>query len=224
MKLSLTTSGLLDPKRLDSWVPEKRRAIRKAVEAGMKVAGKEIAQVAQSRMQSVFKVRKAGFLKSMRHKLYAGSPKKFPALLIGSKIPWLGIHVRGGTIGRNAGGRLLIPLLPEHQRIGRKAFRRVVDGLMRAGNAFFIEKSGRVILMAENIKENRRELRRFRRRLTSQGDVKRSGRSHNPQEVPIAVLVPSVTLRGRFDLPGLVRSQMPKLSSAILQQLNVQGL
>ena len=30
MKLSLTTSGLLDPKRLDSWVPEKRRAIRKA--------------------------------------------------------------------------------------------------------------------------------------------------------------------------------------------------
>ena len=33
MKLLLTTSGLLDPKRLDSWVPEKRRAIRKAVES-----------------------------------------------------------------------------------------------------------------------------------------------------------------------------------------------
>lgn len=119
---------------------------------------------------------------------------------------------------------MLIPLLPEHQRIGRKAFRRVIDGLMRAGNAFFIEKNGKVILMAENIKENRRELRRFRRRLMSQGDVKRSGRSHNTQEIPIAVLVPSVTLRGRFDLPGLVRSQMPKLSTAILQQLNAQGL
>lgn len=220
MKLSLTTSGLLDPKRLDSWVPEKRRAIRKAVEAGMKTAGKEIAQSAQSRMQSVFKVRKAGFVKSMRHKLYAGSPEKFPALLVGSRISWLGIHVRGGTIG----GKMLIPLLPEHQRIGRKAFRRVIDGLMRAGNAFFIEKNGKVILMAENIKENRRELRRFRRRLMSQGDVKRSGRSHNTQEIPIAVLVPSVTLRGRFDLPGLVRSQMPKLSTAILQQLNAQGL
>lgn len=186
----------------------------------MKTAGKEIADTARARMQSAFKVRKAGFVKSMRYKLYAGSPEKFPALLIGSKIPWLGIHVRGGTIG----GRLLIPLLPEHQRIGRKAFRRVIDGLMRAGNAFFIEKNGRVILMAENIKENRRELRRFRRRLTSQGDVKRSGRSHNPQEIPIAVLVPSVTLRGRFDLPGVVRSQMPKLSTAILQQLNANGL
>ena len=86
MKLSLTTSGLLDPKRLDSWVPEKRRAIRKAVEAGMKTAGKEIADTVRTRMQSAFTVRKAAFLKSMRHKLYAGSPEKFPALLIGSRI------------------------------------------------------------------------------------------------------------------------------------------
>ena len=36
MKLSLTASGLLDPRRLDSWVPEKRRAIRKAVEEEQK--------------------------------------------------------------------------------------------------------------------------------------------------------------------------------------------
>jgi hypothetical protein len=217
MRLSLTTSGLLDPQRLDSWIPEKRRAIRKAVEAGMKTAGKEIAQSAQSRMQAVFNVRKAGFVKSMRSKLYAGSPEKFPALLIGSRIPWLGIHVRGGSIG----GRLLIPLLPEHQRIGRKAFRRVVDGLMRAGNAFFIEKNGKVILMAENIKDNTAELRRFKRAersRTGANSIKRG------QEIPIAVLMPSVTLRGRFDLPGLVRSQMPKLSTAILQQLNAQGL
>ena len=217
MKLSLISSGLLDPKRLDSWVPEKRRAIRKAVEAGMKTAGKEIAEVVRSRMQSAFKVHKAGFLKSMRHKLYAGSPEKFPALLIGSKINWLGIHVRGGTIG----AKMLIPLLPEHRRIGRKAFRRVVDGLMRSGNAFFIKKNGKVILMAENIKDNTSELRRFKRseRLrTGAKSIKRG------QEIPIAVLVPSVTLRGRFDLGGIVRSQMPKLSTSILQQLSTNGL
>jgi hypothetical protein len=217
MKLSLTTSGMLDPKRLDSWVPEKRRAIRKAVEAGMKVAGKEIVQLAQSSMQSAFKVRRTSFVKSMRQKLYAGSPDKFPAMLIGSRIPWLGIHVRGGTIG----GRMLIPLLPEHQRIGRKAFRRVVDGLMRAGNAFFIKKNGKVILMAENIKDNTSELRRFKRAERGRTGAKSIKRG---QEIPIAVLVPSVTLRGRFDLPGIVRSQMPNLSAAILQQLNAQGL
>ena len=217
MKLSLITSGLLDPKRLDSWVPEKRRAIRKAVEGGMKSAGKEIADSVRSRMQSAFKVRKSAFVKSMRHKLYAGSPERFPALLIGSRIAWLAIHVRGGSIG----GRLLIPLLPEHQRIGRKAFRRVVDGLMRSGNAFFIEKNGKVILMADNIKENTGELRRFKRAERGRSGAKSIKRG---QEIPIAVLVPSVTLRGRFDLPGLVRSQMPKLSTAILQQLNAKGL
>lgn len=217
MKLSLTTSGLLDPKRLDSWIPEKRRAIRKAVEAGMKSAGKEIAQTVQARMQAAFKVRKVGFVRSMRHKLYAGSPEKFPALLIGSKIPWLGIHMRGGTIG----GRMLIPLLPEHQRLGRKAFRRVIDGLMRTGNAFFIQKNGKVILMAEVIKENTAELRRFKRAERGRTGAKSIKRG---QEIPIAVLVPTVTLRGRLDLPGIVRSQLPKLSASILQQLNTHGL
>jgi hypothetical protein len=217
MKLSLTTSGLLDPKRLDSWIPEKRRAIRKAVEAGMKSAGKEIAQTVQARMQSAFKVRKAGFVRSMRHKLYAGSPEKFPALLIGSKIPWLGIHMQGGTIG----GRMLIPLLPEHQRLGRKAFRRVIDGLMRTGNAFFIQKNGKVILMAEAIKENASELRRFKRAERGRTGAKSIKRG---QEIPIAVLVSSVTLRGRLDLPGIVRSQLPKLTTSILQQLNTHGL
>ena len=217
MKLSLTTSGLLDPKRLDSWIPEKRRAIRKAVEAGMKSAGREIAQTVQARMQSAFKVRKAGFVRSMRHKLYAGSPAKFPALMIGSRIPWLGIHTRGGTIG----GRMLIPLLPEHQRLGRKAFRRVIDGLMRTGNAFFIQKNGKVILMAEVIKEIAAELRRFKRAERNRTGAKSIKRG---QEIPIAVLVPMVTLRGRLDLPGIVRSQLPKLTSSILQQLTIHGL
>ena len=212
MKISLTTSGLLDPKRLDSWIPEKRRAIRKAVEAGMKFAGKEIAQTVQARMQSAFKVRKAGFVRSMRHKVYAGSPEKFPALLIGSKIPWLGAHVRGGTIG----GKMLIPLLPEHQRLGRKAFRRVIDGLMRTGNAFFIQKSGRVILMAEAIRENATELRRFKRAERGRTGAKSIKRG---QEIPIAVLVPAVTLRGRLDLPGIVKAELPRLAQAIERQL-----
>jgi hypothetical protein len=217
MKLSLTASGLLDSKRLDSWIPEKRRAIRKAVEAGMKTAGKEIAEAARGKMQSAFRVRKNAFLKSMRSKVYAGSPEKFPALLIGSKIPWLGLHVRGGTIG----GRMLIPLLPEHQRIGRKAFRRVIDGLMRSGNAFFLRREGKVILMAESLRDNAKELRRFKRAERQRTGAKSIKRG---QEIPIAVLVSRVTLKGRFDLPGVVRSQLPQLTSSILQHLNTHGL
>jgi len=213
MRISLAASGLLDKNRLDSWVPEKRRAIRKAVEAGMREAGKEIAQAVQNRMRSEFLVRRSSFVRSMRSKVYAGSPDRFPALLIGSRIPWLGIHVRGGTIS----GRMLIPLLPEHQRIGRKAFRRVVDGLLRTGNAFFIEKNGKVILMAENISENASELRRFKRaeRARTGAKIKRG------QEIPIAVLVPNVTLKHRFDFDGTVRRAMPQLAQSINRYLNL---
>lgn len=217
MKLSLTTSGLLDPKRLDSWVPEKRRAIRKAVEDGMKASGREIAEAVRSNMKTVFKSPNAGFIKSMRHKIYGANPNKLPSLLVGSKIPWLGLHVRGGTIT----GKMLIPLTPEGKRMNRKAFRRAIDGLMRSGNAFFIKKNGSVILMAENIKENATELRRFKRAERIRTGAKSIKRG---QEIPIAVLVSTVKVKARLNLPGIVNSHLPKLSVSILQQLNKNGL
>lgn len=212
MKLSLATSGLLDPNRLNSWLPEKQRAIRRAVEAGMKVGGKDIAEAVRANMKTVFKSPNAGFIKSMRHKIYGANPNKLPSLLIGSKIPWLGLHVRGGTIT----GKMLIPLTPEGKRMNRKVFRQVVERLMNSGNAFFIKKNGRVILMAENIKENAVELRRFKRAERQRTGAKTIKRG---QEIPIAVLVSSVKVKARLDLPGLVRGQLPRLATAIERQL-----
>lgn len=212
MRISLAASGLLDPQRLNSWLPERRRAIRAAVENAMKTVGKDIVAAGRKQMQSVFNVRSAGFTRSLRHRLYTAKTDQLPALKIGSPIPWLGIHVRGGTVS----GRLLIPLLPEHQRIGRKAFARVVDSLIRSGNGFFIRKNGKVILMAENIAENSRQLTRFKRaerQRTGQRAIKRG------QEIPIAVLVPRVRLKARFNLPAVVQAHMPALATAIVQRL-----
>ena len=213
LKISLTTSGLLDKSKLDAWTRQKQAAIHKAVAAGMQSGGKPMADAVRSRMNADFTVRKAAFVRSLRAKVYDRNPDKLPALLIGSRIPWLGIHVRGGTLT----GRMLIPLLPEHQRIGRKAFRRVIDGLLRTGNAYFIQKSGKVILMAEVIKENQSELRRFKRAERSRTGAKSIKRG---TEIPIAVLVPNVTLKRRFDLEGAVRGQLSVLARAIEKQLN----
>lgn len=213
LKLSLTATGLLDKSKLDAWARQKQAAIHKAVAAGMQSGGKPMADAVRSRMNADFTVRKPAFVKSLRAKVYDRNPDKLPALLIGSRIPWLGIHVRGGTIT----GRMLIPLLPEHQRIGRKAFRRVIDGLLRTGNAYFIQKSGKVILMAEVIKENQSELRRFKRAERSRTGAKSIKRG---TEIPIAVLVPNVTLKRRFDLEGAVRGQLSVLARAIEKQLN----
>ena len=212
LKISLTTSGLLDKSTLEAWARQKQAAIHKAVAIGMRDGGKVVADVVRSRVNADFTVRKAAFVRSLRAKVYDRNPDKLPALLIGSKIPWLGIHMRGGTIS----GRMLIPLTEEGRRIGRRAFKRVIDTLIRSGNAYFIRKNGQAILMAENIKENASVLTRFKRAERSRTGAKSIKRG---TEIPIAVLVPAVSMKRRFDLEGTVRGQMPVLARAIEKQL-----
>lgn len=213
LKISLTTEGLLDKSRLEAWSRQKQAAIHKSVAIGMREGSKSLVDAVRTQMQASFTVKKPGFVRSVRARVYDRNPERLPALLIGSKIPWLGIHVRGGTIG----GRMLIPLTEEGRRIGRRAFKRVIDALIRSGNAYFIQKDGRAILMAENLRENAQPLARFKRaerKRTGTKSVKRG------QEIPIAVLVPAVTLKRRFDLEGAVRGQLPALAQAIETQLN----
>ena len=213
LKLSLTATGLFEKSNFEAWTRQKQTAIHQAVAAGMQSGGKVVADTVRTRMNADFTVRKPAFVRSLRAKVFDRDPDRLPALLIGSRIPWLGIHVRGGTLS----GRMLIPLLPEHQRMGRKAFRRVIDGLLRTGNAFFIQRNGKAILMAEAIKENTAELRRFKRAERIRTGAKSIKRG---TEIPIAVLVPNVTLKRRFDLEGVVRGQLPVLARAIEQRLN----
>ena len=212
LNLSLTASGLLDKSRLDAWSRQKQAAIHKAVAVGMRDGGKVVADGVRRKMKTDFTVKKAAFVNSLRAKVYDRNPDKLPAVLIGSKIPWLGIHMRGGTIS----GRMLIPLTEEGRRIGRRAFKRVIDTLIRSGNAYFIRKNGQAILMAENIKENASVLTRFKRAERSRTGAKSIKRG---TEIPIAVLVPAVSMKRRFNLEGTVRGQMPVLARAIEKQL-----
>jgi hypothetical protein len=161
-------------------------------------------------MRGAFNVKRNSFVSSMQAKVLDKKTDRLPALLIGSKIPWLGLHEKGGTIS----GNLLIPLLPG--RIGPKRFKAVIDGLLRSGNAFFVEKNGKVILMAENIRENASQLNRFKRAERGRTGAKQIKRG---QEIPIAVLVKSVSLKRRLDLTGAVQRSLPRLASAIQKEL-----
>jgi hypothetical protein len=212
MRISLTTEGLLDRRRFNAWRSQTEQAMRQATVRAMRTVGREMAEDVRRDMRRTFNVRKAAFLKSMRARVYNRRKERFPSLYVGSQISWLGIHEKGGTIGR----RMLIPLLPRHQRIGRKAFLRVIDNLMRSGNAFFVEKNGNTLLMAENIRENDRALARFKR-----GERLRTGqkRLRRGQEIPVAVLVDSVRLRKRFDLESAVRRKLPRLARIIQREI-----
>ncbi|MGH7343282.1 MAG: DUF6441 family protein [Candidatus Rokuibacteriota bacterium] len=211
MRFSLATSGLLDPRQLDAWTQERQRAIRTAVKRGFTTSGREVAEKARAHMRSVFEVKRPSFVKSLRARVLDRDASRLPALLVGSRIPWLGIHETGGRVS----GNLLIPLLPI--RIGPKRFRQVIDGLLRSGNAFFVKKNGKTLLMAENIKENAPQLRRFARAERSRTGVKRLQRG---QEIPIAVLVKSVTVRKRLDLAGVVRANLRRIARAVQTELD----
>ena len=211
MRLSLTTTGLLDPRQLSVWGVERQRAVRAAVLKGMQSGGREVRDVARAEMRSAFTIKRASFASAMGVKVFDKKPNELPALWVGSKIPWLGIHERGGTVS----GNLLIPLLPT--RIGPKRFKAVIDGLMRSGNAWFIEKNGKVILMAENLAENTAQLGRFKRAERARTGAKQIKRG---QEIPIAVLVRRVDLKRRLNLAGGVQRALPALARAIEQELD----
>ena len=213
LKISLTTSGLLDKRELAAWTRSRREAIHKAVALGMRDSSRSLTDALRTRMQSDLAIRKPAFLRSMRAKVLDRDPLRLPALLVGSRVSWLGVHVRGATLT----GKMLIPLTESGRRMGRKAFARVIDTLMRSGNAWFIRKDGKVILMAENIKENASALTRFKRAERQRTGAKSIKRG---QEIPIAVLVPRVTLKRRFDFDGTVRRAMPQLAQSINRYLN----
>jgi len=213
LKISLTTSGLLDKGELAAWTRSRREAIHKAVALGMRDSSRSLTDALRTRMQSDLAIRKPAFLRSMRAKVLDRDPLRLPALLVGSRVSWLGVHVRGATLT----GKMLIPLTESGRRMGRKAFARVIDTLMRSGNAWFIRKDGKVILMAENIKENASALTRFKRAERQRTGAKSIKRG---QEIPIAVLVPRVTLKRRFDFDGTVRRAMPQLAQSINRYLN----
>ena len=207
MRLSLTTDGLLDPRRFADWQQNTHHAMQTALAGAMRTVGREIATHVRRDIQAHFHVAKPAFLRSVRAKVYDQKPNQLPALYIGSKIPWLGIHAQGGSIQ----GRMLIPLLPTHQRIGRRAFARVIAALLQSGHAFFVQKAGHTVLMAEITTQNR-SLTRFKRAERVRTGVKRLKRG---QAIPVAVLVRRVHLRKRFDLEHTVRSDLPRLGKAV---------
>lgn len=213
LKLSLTSTGLLDPRRLSEWQTQGSQAVRAAVVAGMRASAKPVREAARAQMRRAFKVRKKSFATSMTTRLFNDKPRSLPALWVGSRIPWLGLHQTGGTIR----GNMLIPL--SSRRIGPKRFRAILDDLRRGGgNAFFVRNAkGQTILMAENIAEHSRQLAPFRRAERERTGAKRIKRG---QEIPVAVLVKSVTMRRRLDLVAGVRRALPALARAIQQQLN----
>lgn len=209
--LSLTTSGLLDPRVLDVWTREKRVKVRVGVARAMKEDGPRFSGAVNAQVRQSFKTQSRGFANQFKARIYDSKPDRLPMMLVRSRVPWMGLYTRGGTIR----GPLLIPL-NQAKRIRTDHFRRIVQQLIASGNAFFKNVNGKVILFAENIGENRGATSRFTRPLRKGlggGRIKRGA------EIPIAILVPRVEVKKRLDLPRAVRTRLPGLARLIEQRI-----
>lgn len=219
MRISVRIDSKAAQAQLRRWGGEFREKVQKVVARGIASEAAELKQDVRSHVAGQMTVVKKSFVKGFTAKVLDKDKNRLPALYVGSRIPWSGIHERGGVIG----GRMLIPL---HGRVGRKRFKAQIAELMRGGNAYFIKNAkGNIVLMAENIKEHDRPLsgfkRRYRNSLRAEGLSGKSLRLKRGTDVPIAVLVPRVQFKKRLNVEGIVAGRIPRLSARIEKQLRL---
>ncbi len=197
--------------QLRTWGGQLRPKVREAARRALAQQQTPLKQEVRDRVAGELKVVKRAFLKGFTTAVYDRDPNRLPALYVGSRVPWAGIHEAGGQIS----GKLLIPLYGA--RMGPKTFKAMITRLIAGGNAWFMKNSkGHTVLMAENIGEHDKLLRNAKRRYRKAEGIKRLKRG---ADVPIAVLVPRVTLRQRLDIRRLVEARTSRIADAIQKQL-----
>lgn len=204
MQVTFSVNSTALEKMLDQFPHQVKKAVGKA----MATERKQMQAAIQAHVKSRMSVLRKGFLNNFRVAL-KNKGNDLPSLKVYSKGRWPGVHNYGITIG----GKMLIPI---NGRVGRKQFKGYVEALMRSGNAYFIKKGGKTILMAENIKENDKPLAGFKRRHRKAEGIKRLKRG---ADIPIAILVSRVTLPKRLDVEGVVRGRLPNLKEAIGREI-----
>jgi len=206
MKISISIDSPRAKAQLRKWGGEFRAKMQKTVVRAIATEAREIRQDVRDHVGTHLSVARRSFLSGFTARALDGDKNRLPALYVGSRIPWSGMHEHGGTVS----GRMLIPL---NGRVGRKRFKQQITELMRGGNAYFIKNAkGNVVLMAENIKEHDRTLSTFKRRHRKASGIKRLKRG---DAIPIAVLVPRVVLRKRLNVERLAADRIPKLTKRV---------
>ena len=206
MKISLSIDSAAAQAQLRQWGGAFREKVKVATAKAMAAQAVEIRAEVREHVMAHMAVVKKSFLSAFTARMINKDPTRLPALYVGAKMDWAGMHEYGGQIG----AKMLIPL---HGRVGRKRFKAQIAALLRGGNAYFIKNAkGNVVLMAENIKEHARPLAGFKRRYRKAEGIKRIKRG---ADIPIAVLVPRVVIKKRLNIERLVQARIPKLAVAI---------
>ncbi len=210
MKIRLHLDTIKARTQLGQLGRQLKQDTRSATTRALRRQAPVITEAVRDHVGDRLRVARPVFRKSFRAQVLDRRLDRWPALRLSSRVPWVGIHERGGTIA----GPLLIPLFG---RVGRKRFRAIVTALMRGGNAYFVRGRRHVVLMAENLREHNALLSGFKRRFRRDHGI---GRLKRGADIPIAVLVPRVTLRRRLDVERLIQAAVPRLVRALHREFH----
>lgn len=209
MSGSIALTGFMaKPSSLNSWVLAGHNSIRDAVAREMKLRQTALQRAAGKAVSSSMRVNKASFPAAWRTRVYTSKPAKMPAVLVQSKIFWMGAQEFGAQISGKRG--LLIPF--GNVRIGAKAFRRLLDQVIKSHTGFFRKIGSRLILFARSSVRGAAASRLKRAFASSRMSTNRVGKG---EAFPIAVYVRSVRLRPRFSLKAAVTPVVRDLARAI---------
>lgn len=206
MRISIKIDTIEAKALFKKWGGEIRPKVIQAVNESLNISAKEIQPRLQAHIANSLNIKSKGFVRSYKVKVINKDATRLPALYLGSRVPWSGIHDEGGTIS----GHLLIPL---YGRVPRKTFKKIISDLISSGNAFFVkDHKGSVILMARNSKS----IAGFRKRYKKAEGINRIKKD---EAIPIATLVSSVKIPKRTDILSVVQDNMTNIISNIQNNL-----
>jgi hypothetical protein len=219
MRVEIKLRGLFNPSERRAWERQLFEAQRKAVHDGMRdwarTAGLPAVRDAAA---SGLKLRGSKVTRTFVSKLWNARRMAMPALQIYSKIWWMGAHVEGATIRPRSGKLMIIPV-GSAARLGARKFAKIMRDLHSTGNLHFVKKGGRVLVFAEQLKENSRSLMHFRKGHRTREGMGKKQRLNRATELLIGVGVPQVRLQRKFSLVNAVERVLPRLAADIEQRL-----
>jgi hypothetical protein len=215
VEINIKLDGLFKPNIFDAFKKDLNKELHRATAIGMEQGAKEIKAKVRENINSSLKVKKKSFSNLLTSKVHKQQITKLPLVHFYSREHWLYTHEDGARITGKKG--LLIPLLDK--RISMKKMRELIDNLNRQGNIFFKEHNGKVLVFAENIKENTRDLTAFKRQMrktTGKKSIKKG------EDVLIAVFVKSVKVRKRINAKNIINKNIDTILNKIEQNINLK--
>lgn len=206
MQVQINLNGVLTSAGMNTYSTAFKAKLLLNTRKAMQTVGKEYKTKMQDNAKSKLKVKKPAFIKSISYKVYFQRAGKTPSLHFYSRVPWMGMHDKGGMLTKN----VFIPL--SKKRLGYKEMKTLIRNLRSAGNLFFEKRGGTTIAWAKNTQQFKSVLTPFRAVMKAQNGGKTIKKD---ERVNVAIVSKNTRLKKKIRMTELALESLPKIKREI---------